>query len=333
VRQDLSPRHNAFFEQAEAVYFLARRGGRHVVGRVAAIHNRRHDERHHDAVGFFGLFESVDDHAVAQALLAAAGDWLRQRGLRVMRGPVSFSTNEEAGLLVEGFETPAVLMMPHNPPYYVDLLETAGLESARDLLAFQTTSDRLPERLVAGARLVERRYGVTTRTLDLGRFDEELARVRHLYNASWEDNWGFVPFGEREIAQLARKLRPIVVKELVVFAEHDARPIGVGVALPDLNVALRANPSGRLVPGLLKVLRASRDIDRLRVLILGTLPEWRGKGVDALLYERIWEEGWQKGFRWAEAGWILEENHAMRNGLERMGFEVYKRYRLYDRRL
>jgi GNAT superfamily N-acetyltransferase len=250
-----------------------------------------------------------------------------------MRGPVSFSTNEEAGLLVEGFETPAVLMMPHNPPYYVDLLETAGLESARDLLAFQTTSDRLPERLVAGARLVERRYGVTTRTLDLGRFDEELARVRHLYNASWEDNWGFVPFGEREIAQLARKLRPIVVKELVVFAEHDARPIGVGVALPDLNVALRANPSGRLVPGLLKVLRASRDIDRLRVLILGTLPEWRGKGVDALLYERIWEEGWQKGFRWAEAGWILEENHAMRNGLERMGFEVYKRYRLYDRRL
>lgn len=331
VRALLS-RSNAFFEHAEAGYFLAREAGE-VVGRIAAIHNRRHNDVHHDAVGFFGCFECVDDPQVAQVLFDAAARWLRERGLVVMRGPASLSLNDEAGLLVEGFETPAALMMPHNPPYYAGLVEAAGFVRAKDLLAYQTTSDQLPARLLEGARLLEKRYAVTTRTLELRRFDAEIGRIRDLYNASWERNWGFVPLTEREIDQLARQLRPIVVKELVVFAEHEGRPIGVGVALPDLNVALRKNPSGRLFPGLLRVLWAARSIRRLRVLILGTLPEWRSKGIDALLYKRIWEEGYQKGFRWAEAGWILEDNQPMRNGLERMGFEVYKTYRLYDRPL
>jgi GNAT superfamily N-acetyltransferase len=332
VRALLSARANPFFEHAEAAYFLACDGQR-VVGRVAAIHNRRHNEVHEDAAGFFGFFECADDAAAAGALFDAAAGWLRRRKLRVMRGPASFSTNDEAGLLVDGFETPAVLMMPHNPAYYARLVEGAGFVGVRDLLAYQATSDRLPERLVEGTRLLEKRYRVTTRTLDLRRFEAEIARTRDLYNAAWERNWGFVPLTEREIEHLARQLRPIVVPELVVFAEHEGRPVGVGVALPDLNVALRANPSGRLFPGILKVLWASRGITRLRVLMLGTLPEWRSKGVDALLYKRIWEEGYQKGFRWAEAGWVLEDNHAMRNGLERMGFEVYKTYRFYDRPL
>jgi GNAT superfamily N-acetyltransferase len=332
VRRLLSPRHNAFFEHAEAGYFLAR-SGRQVVGRVAAIHNRRHNEFHQDAVGFFGLFESVDDQAVARALLDAAAGWLRRRGLAVMRGPVSFSTNEEAGLLVDGFETPGVLMMPYNPAYYVGLLETAGFVAAKDMLSFQTTSDQLPERLVRGAQSVERRYGVTTRTMDPSRFDDELETIRRLFNAAWERNWGFVPFTEPEFTQMVQQLRPIVEEEVVVLAEHQARPVGVGVAVPDMAVALRANPSGRLFPGILKVLWASRGIQRLRVIILGALPEWRSRGIDVLLYKRMWEGAWKKGYRWAEAGWVLEENRAMCNGLERMGFEAYKRYRLYDRDL
>jgi GNAT superfamily N-acetyltransferase len=332
VRAMLSPRRNPFFEHAEAAYFLARDGAR-VVGRIAAIHNRRHSEVHEDATGFFGFFECRDDAEAAGALFEAAAGWLRARGLRVMRGPASFSTNDEAGLLVDGFETPAVLMTPHNPRCYVRLVEGAGFAAVKDLLAYQSTSDHLPERLVDGARILEKRYGVTTRILDMRRFEAEIVLVRDLYNAAWEKNWGFVPLTEREIGHLARRLRPIVVPELVVFAEREGQSIGVGVALPDLNVALRANPSGRLFPGILKVLRASRGITRLRVLMLGTSPEWRSKGIDALLYKRIWEEGYRKGFRWAEAGWILEDNHAMRNGLERMGFEVYKTYRLYERDL
>jgi GNAT superfamily N-acetyltransferase len=332
VRRLLSRRANPFFEHAEAAYHLARRGSR-VVGRIAAIHNRLHNDFHRDRVGFFGFFESVDDKEVAHALFDAAAAWLRSRGLEVMRGPASFSTNDEAGLLVAGFDTPPAILMPHNPRHYVTLVESAGFRKAKDLLVYQTTRDQLPSRLAEGVKHLERRYGITTRPLSLRRFASEVALVKTLYNLAWEGNWGFVPMTDREIEHLAKQLRPVVVPELVAFAEREGKPIGFAVALPDLNVALRKNPSGRFFPGLLKVLWASRRIRRIRVALLGTLPEWRGRGVDAVLYKRIWEEGYRKGYRWAEAGWILEDNHAMRNGLVRMGFEVYKTYRLYDRPL
>ena len=332
VRALLSRDKNPFFQHAEVEYLLARQAGR-TVGRVAAIHNRAHNEFHGDRVGFFGFFESVDDSAVAGALLERAGAWLRQRSLETMRGPVNLSTNDEAGLLVDGFDTPPAILMPHNPRRYVGLIEGAGFHKAKDLLVYQATHDRLPERLVEGARLLERRHGVSVRTLDVRRFDEEVGLVQRLYNRAWERNWGFVPMTAREIEHLAKQLRPVLVPELAVFAERAGEAIGCAVALPDFNVALRRNPSGRLFPGLLKVLWAARRINRIRVLMLGTLPEWRAKGVDALLYKAIWENGYAKGYRWAEAGWILEDNHPMRNGLARMGFEVYKTYRLYDRAL
>jgi GNAT superfamily N-acetyltransferase len=332
VREQLSRARNPFFDHAEAGYFLARRHGR-VVGRIAAIHNRRHNEVHGDRVGFFGFFESMDDPEVVAALVEAAAAWLRARGLAVVRGPASFSTNEEAGLLVDGFDAPPAVMMPHNPPGYARLLEGAGFRKAKDLVAYRSTDPRLPPRLAEAADTLERRYAITTRTLDMRRFAAEVDLVKRLYNAAWERNWGFVPMTDGEIACLARRLRPVVLPELVVFAERAGEPIGFGVALPDLNVALRRNPSGRLFPGLLRVWWAARRIDRIRVLLLGTRPEWRGRGVDALLYKRIWEEGRRQGYGWAEAGWVLEDNHAMRNALERMGFERYKTYRLYERAL
>jgi GNAT superfamily N-acetyltransferase len=321
---------NPFFDHGDAGLFLARRAGG-VVGRIAAIENRLHNQVHGDRAGFFGFFECVDDGDVAARLLDAASGWLRPRRLQSMRGPVNFSTNEEAGLLVDGFGTPSTLMMPHNPPYYPHLLEAAGLSKAKDLLVYQTTHDQLPARLVEATGLLQRRYGLTVRGLDVRRFEQEVELVKALYNAAWERNWGFVPMTDREIEFLAVQLKPVVVPELVAFAEKAGRAVGFAVALPDLNVALRANPSGRLFPGILRVLWRRRHIRRLRVILLGTLPDWRGKGVDALLYRRIWEEGYRKGFRWAEAGWVIEDNHPMRNGLENMGFEVYKTYRLYDR--
>jgi GNAT superfamily N-acetyltransferase len=332
VRVLLDPSRNPFFDHAERELFLARSRGR-VVGRIAAIHDRLHNEIHGDRTGFFGFFECEDDAAAANALFDAVADWLRSRGLSSLRGPVSFSTNEETGLLTDGFATPPTLLMPHNPRHYVTLVEGAGFSRAKDLLVYQTTSDRLPERLVEGAQVVEKRYGIRLRALDARRFDEEVAVVKQLYNAAWERNWGFVPLTDRELDHIAAQLRPIVIPELVTFAEREGRPIGFAVALPDLAEALRANPSGRLFPGILRILWASRGITRLRVFMLGTLAEWRNKGVDALLYKAIWEEGYRRGFRWAEAGWILEDNHPMRNGLVRMGFEVYKTYRLYERPL
>ena len=332
VRALLDPARNPFWEHGSRALFLARAGGR-VVGRVAAIDDRLHIETHGDGAGFFGFFESVDDPATAAALLDAAAAWLRARQRRAMRGPVSPSLNDEAGLLVEGFDTPSVIMMPHNPPYYRALLEAASLVKAKDLVAFQNTHTRLPERLVAATEIVGRRYGVSCRRIDMKRFADEVALVKRLFNSAWERNWGHVPLTDREIDHLAAQLKPIVVPELVVFAERGGEAIGFAAAVPDFNVALRANRSGRLFPGILRVLWASRRITRIRVLLLGVLPAWQGKGVDALLYRRIWEDGRKKGYDWAEGGWVLEDNHAMVNGLERMGFAPYKTYRVYERPL
>lgn len=332
VRLLLSRTRNPFFEHAEAEYFLARRSGR-VVGRIAAIHNRRHNEVHGERLGFFGFFECEPDPEAAAGLFDAASDWLRARRLELVRGPASFSTNDECGLLVDGFETPPTVMMPHNPRRYVELVEGCGFRPVKDLLVYQTDGARLPERLVEGAALLQRRHDIRLRTLDLRRFPQEVELIKALYNQAWERNWGFVPMSDREIDHLAAQLKPVVVPELVVFAEQAGRAIGFAVALPDLNVALKANPGGRFFPGILRVLWAARRIERLRVTLLGMLPEWRGKGVDALLYKHFWDSFRGLGYRWAEAGWILEDNHAMRNGLTRMGFEVYKTYRLYDRSL
>jgi len=154
-----------------------------------------------------------------------------------------------------------------------------------------------------------------------------------MYNSAWERNWGFVPMTDDEIDHLAKQLKPVVVPELVVFAERDGKTIGFAAAVPDFNIALKRNPSGRLFPGIIKILWASRKITRIRVLLLGLLPEYRKTGADALMFHWIWDKGTARGFNWAEAGWILENNAPMANGLERMGFDRYKTLRMYDREL
>ena len=334
----LSRTRNPFFEHAEAEYFLARRDGA-VVGRIAAIANRLHNEFHQDRVGFFGFFESVDDQAVADALLDAAAGWLRERGFDTMRGPASFSTNDECGILVEGFDTPPVLMMPYNPPYYLTLLEQAGFSKAKDLLAYQGGSnDHLvpaPERLTRGVDLVRQRMGLTVRPLRLSDFAAEVERIKELYNRCWERNWGFIPMTDHEIDHLAKQFKPVVVPELAPFLERDGKPVGFALSMPDLNVVFRKHRSGRMLPAVLQLLWAlkTRKIRRMRILLLGILPEYRGRGLDAVLYHWIWTNGNQRNIYWAEAGWILEDNPAMNAGLLKMGFTVYKTYRLLDRAL
>jgi GNAT superfamily N-acetyltransferase len=332
VRTILSPKKNPFFQHAEAQYFIGQAGGR-AVGRIAAIKNDAHNREHGDHVGFYGFFESVNDQAVANALFDTAVQWLRAKGFDTMRGPMSPSVNDECGLLVHGFDTPPALMMPHNPPYYVDLTERAGLTKAMDLLVYQSTSTEMPERLVRAVTLVAQRKGITLRALDMKRFGAEIEIIKRLYNRAWEKNWGFVPLTDPEFDHLAKQLKPVVVPELICFAEANGDTIGFAAALPDLNVALKKNPSGRLFPGILKILWHARKITRLRILLLGVLPQYRSTGVDALMYHWIWEKGVGKGYSWGEAGWILENNAAMNNAATRLGFRHYKTYRVYDKRL
>jgi len=331
VRTLLSPVKNPFFQHAAAQYFLARRNGR-PVGRIAAIKNDAHNRAHGDRVGFYGFFESIDDQAVANTLFDAAATWLRTAGFRVMRGPMSPSINDECGLLVAGFETPPTLMMPHNRAYYVALHDGYGFTKAKDLLAFQSTDVQLPERIARAAQVIAQRKGITLRALNMKRFREEVELVKALYNRAWEKNWGFVPLTEAEIDHLAKQLKPIVVPDLVCFAERQGEVIGFAVALPDLNVALKHNPAGRIF-GLPKILWYARRIHRLRILLLGTLKEYRMTGVDALMYHWIWTKGLAHGYTWGEGGWILEDNAPMVNAALALGFRPYKTYRIYDKPL
>ena len=334
----LSRSRNPFFEHAEAEYFIAERGDR-VVGRVAAISNRLHNETHGDRVGFFGFFESVDDQSVAGALLDAAADWCRQRGHDVLRGPASFSVNDECGLLVDGFQYPPTLMMPHNPPYYIGLLERAGFHKAKDLWVYRGGSEEryvpVPERLARGTELIRQRQGITLRSLNLKDFKGEVERIKVLYNAAWEKNWGFVPMTDHEIDHLAEQFKPVVIPEMVPMAEKDGKLIGFGIALPDLNAVFKRHRTGRLFPMILDLLWSlkMKRIRRARILLLGVHPEYRGKGIDAMLYHWIWTRSGERKIYWGEAGWILEDNPAMNAGLEKMTFQVYKTYRLYDRSL
>ena len=326
---------NPFFEHGEAEYFLAERAGT-VVGRIAAISNRLHNEVHGDKVGFFGFFESERDPDVAEALFATASAWLGTRGFDTMRGPASFSTNDECGLLVWGFGAPPAIMMPHNPDWYVGLVEGAGFAKAKDLLVYEGGDPKgssPPERIERAVRLVTERLGLTLRALDMRDFHAEVERVKVLYNQCWEKNWGFVPMTGREIDHLAEAFKPVVIPDLVPFVEKDGVPVGFALALPDLNTVFRSNRKGYLLPVLPRLLWSLKreTINRARILLLGVIPELRGKGIDAVLYHWIWTRAGQHGMPWGEAGWILEDNAAMNAGLIKMGFRHYRTYRMYDR--
>lgn len=336
VRIQLDRTQNPFFEHGEAEYFLAEREGQ-VVGRVAAVVNALHNETHGDRVGFFGFFECVADTEAAGALLDAASEWLRSRGMEAMRGPMSFSVNEECGVLVDGFDQPPAVMMPYNQHYYDPLLKGLGFEGVQDLLSYHGGSVERemvpPERLVRASKLLERRYGVTLRPARMSEFASEVQRVREIFNASWSDNWGFVPMTEAEIAHGAGEFKPIVVPDLMPFAMKDGKEIAFALAVPDVNEKLIDNRSGALFPAAPKLVWSlKRDkIRRARIFLLGVLPEYRGQGIDAMLYRWIWTKAAQHGMTGGEAGWILESNASMTAGLVKMGFEPVKRYRIYQR--
>lgn len=336
MRKAFDPSKHPFHAHSEAQPFLARRGDE-AVGRICAIRNRNHEAFHGEPVGFFGFFECVDDERVSEALFDTVRAWLAERGLEVMRGPTSFSTNEVSGLFVDGEPGPPVVMMPYNPPYYPRLLEAYGFEKARDLYAWMVDSEdpdypgQEPEYLVRAEKIVRKRFGVSLRPMDMSRFGSELESIRELYNAAWEENWGFVPMTDAEFDFMADELKPLVDPNLALFVENEAgEPIGFALALPDFNVVLR-RLNGRLFPfGIVKALFLRRKIHTMRVIILGVLEEYRGKGIDALLYLALFRNGTARGITRAELSWILEDNPKMNQAIERMGGRMYRRYRLYD---
>ncbi len=295
------------------------------------MQNDAHLRQHNDGAGFFGFFETERNPEIARALLNAAESWLAPRGLKTMRGPASFSVNEEFGLLVKGFDTPPALMMPHNPPWYADVLETEGFTKAKDLIAFWHPTSDVPERIARVAGKLAKRHEITLRSLNMKDFEAEVERIRHLYNAGWEANWGNVPMTDAEFAHMAKQFKPVAIPEMVVFAYVRGELAGFALALPDLNVALK-HMGGRLLPiGWAKGLWYGRKINRARVLTLGVLPQFRFTGAGDMLYMQIFANATKSGITCGESSWILEDNVLMRTAIERIGGQPYKTYRVYDR--
>lgn len=333
-RRRMSPAANPFFEHASIQPFVAIRD-RRMAGRIAAIIDDRHNEYHGEAAGFFGFFECMDDADVAAELLQAAGDWLRVRGMTVMRGPFNPATSDSLGILVDGFGSPPAFLMAYNPPYYPGLLERAGLGKARDLYAYymHSSESEIPPKIARVAAAVRKRQGVSVRGGDPRRIRAEMDLIKLIHNEASGRNWGFVPKTEAELDRMARDLKRLVDPELALFAFVHGEPAGFSLALPDWNQAFR-NLNGRLFPfGYLKLLRDRRHINLLRVYTTGVRPRFRNLGLDAIFYYETWMRGVGRGLLGGEFSWVLEDNVNMRNTLENMGARRHKTYRIYERPL
>ncbi len=336
-RDFLNPKKNPFFEFGEVELFLARRGGQ-VVGRIAAVKDPHYNEFHGTKWGFFGFFECINDVGVARALLDTAERWARERGFDTLVGPMNFSTNADCGLLVEGFDKPPAILMTYNPPYYATLFEACGLAKAKDLWAWELSSSaQPPEKVVRIAEKIREREGITVRHVRLDDFANEVKRIKAIYNAAWEKNWGFVPMTEAEFDHMAKEMKAVVRPELLLIAEVKGEPVAFSMTLPDANEALKV-ANGRLTTfglpiGLVKLALASRRIRRLRLVTLGIKEGYRRRGLDAILYLDTIRTAKQLGYEGGEIGWTLEDNHLVNRAIESMGGKKSKTYRVYQRSL
>ena len=331
-RTRLTPGKNPYFEHAEAAYFLALDRGR-VVGRVSASVDRNYDAFQGEKQGAFGFFEADSVEATA-ALLEAAEGWVRARGAEVFRGPLSFTTNDECGLLVEGFGRRPALMMPYNPPEYAAWIEGAGLRKAKDLLSFEMpVPESFPpafERVAAAAR---RQPGLVVRPLDMKRFREELDRIKVIYNSAWDRNWGFVPMTDHEIDHMAAQLKPALVPEIIYFAEIHGKPVGFILNIPDVNIALKPI-RGSLFPfGLARLLWSLPRVREFRVMALGLEGGQRRQGIAPLLIVESTRALRRRGMKRCTIGWTLEDNRAVNHIIDSFGGVRCAAHRVYERPL
>jgi GNAT superfamily N-acetyltransferase len=328
---------NPFFAHAEMQLWVVRRNGEDV-GRIAAIIDRLHVETHQDPAAFFGFFECDRDPEASRMLFAAAHGWARQRGMRRAMGPMSPSTNDECGLLVKGLDSPPTLMMPFNPAYYAELIEAEGYQKARDLLAYYLNIPKAPvDRLDRIAAKVRRRHPeVTFRCLRKKTLAADLAKVKEVYNAAWEANWGFVPMTDAELDFMAERLKPLLCEEFTWLAETREEAVGFLLAVPDYNEAFKPL-AGRLftprILGALPYLLGWKTPRMCRVITLGVKAKFRGKGIESVLLFEGFKTGLKLGMEGAEGSWILEDNTMMCRMMETFGGTAYKTYRIYSKEL
>ena len=335
-RMHLSPK-NPYFEHAKYTSWIAYRNQR-PVGRISAQIDQLHLDRYQDDMGFFGMLEAEDHPEIFQKLFTTAETWLRSQGIKRISGPFNLSINQELGLLVEGFDTPPSMMMGHARPYYADRIEKNGYRKEKDLLAYIIDSDfkHCAAMKTVTSRAKDR---VRTRSLRKSRFDEELQIIRDIFNDAWSQNWGFVPFTNKEFEHLGKDLKLLLDEDLVKIAEVDGEPAAFIVVLPNINEAIH-DLNGRLLPfGWLKLLwRLKVKFPRTaRIPLMGVRTRYHDSLMGAALsfgvIGAVQNPGIKRGLKKVELSWILEDNIGMRNIIESIGGQVYKTYRIYSKEL
>lgn len=325
---------NPFYENAEIELFLVYNNDK-LVGRIAAIIDHRYNDYHNTKTGFFGFFECINRERTAKLMFQMAEEWLRSRGMEVMMGPTNPGMMDEIGILVEGFQKYPSILMPYHKEYYDPLLKSVGLEKAMDLLTYEVNQDNVDrERMNRAVEIVKRRLPtISIRKIRLSKIKQEIKIIQEIFNAAWKDNWGFIPLSEAEFMYLAKDLKSVVDDNFAHIAEVDGRPIAFSVALPDYNQILK-DMDGKLFPfGIFKLLWNRKKITRVRTALMGVIPEYQGKGIDALLHRESIENGLKFNKYASEIGWILESNVQMNRVAEKIGGVHDKTYRMYRKSL
>ena len=333
AQRDLLTTH-PFYKHSVIQPFLAYNQGK-ITGRIAAVFNTNHNRFNNVTDGFFGFFDCIDNQETANSLFEAARQWLLQKGATRLVGPANPSTNETCGLLVKGFDSPPVVMMPYNPSYYVSLIENAGFKKQVDLLAYSWKGQNYNDKAVHLLDKLQdrlKRNNITIRKINLKNFKKEATALRDVYNKAWDKNLGFFPMTEEEFDYTAKDLKMILDPDFCVLAEQEGQIVGFGVAIPDINQILKTIKKGRLLPtGIFKLLLNKSKIKGIRIMLLGVVDGYRKMGIEACLYGNIIKEYRRKGLEYAEASWTLEHNDMVNRAIEAIGGEQYKTYRIYEK--
>jgi hypothetical protein len=323
---------NPFFQHAEVESFLAQRDGK-TVGRISAILNKNYNDYHKSNVGFFGFFDVINDYDVAKALLDKAAEWCRNKKLDAMLGPTNFSTNDTAGILVDGFHEPAKIMLTYNKPYYAELVERFGCVKEMDLFAYILYTKKASEKSIRLAQTLEERLakqGIIFRNVNMKNFYSEVAAIRDIYNNAWSNNWGFVPWTDAELKHLADELKMIVNPNWVYMAEDNGVPVGFALTLPDVNEITKDFKKGRLFPfNIIKLLLKKNKTKFVRILALGVKDNYRKKGIEAIFFAKNILQAQKDNVVAGEVSWVLENNQEMKTSAEKLNSELYKTYRIY----
>jgi GNAT superfamily N-acetyltransferase len=331
MHSQFDPQHNPFLDHCDYELFILEEQGE-MLGRIAALIDTLAVDFWGEEIGLFGYYECIEDRDASRLLLEAAEEWLKSKGMKTMRGPWTF-VSQEWGLVIEGFDEPPVIMAPHNPRYYAEQMATFGLRKIKDLLCYCVDARQgyeIPERILKLTDRVADRYGVTVRSINMKHYDQEVEIILELSNATIIDNWGYSPVTDAEAEAMARDLKQIVQPKGVLIAEdREGRAIGFAIALPDLNALLRGL-NGRLLPfGWLKLLWGLPRLKRYRMFALGVLPEYHAKGIDSLIYRHLYETLYTPDV-WLEINYVLEDNVAMNNAIRKLNAQPSRRYRIYQ---